>query len=455
MKKQMKKIIIVLPVILAVAVVVVLVRTRSGPGKRAEGEVGRALRVIGAPVVDLRPRSVGYGLAEPGRVWRAVAQVKGEAVSVHPKLEAGELIDKGSELLRINPADYELAVARLKANIAQTQAKLDELAAEKKNKQGSLQIEKRSLEFARKSLDRLRELLASDAVPPDQVDREERSVLQQEQAIQELENALTLIPARRQALEATLAAQKADLEQAEIDLSRTIVKAPFDCRLSEVDIEEGQYLTAGQQLFEAHGTGVVEIEAKFRPEQMQNLLPLEKRQQFQPGISMEKLQELFDLTVLIRVRSGDWQATWPARFDRIREIVDPRTRAINVVAAVDDPYDKIIPGVRPALVRGMYCEMELVAPARPNTVVVPRSAVRNDRVYVVDSEGRMKSRTVSVAFAQDDFMVIEEGVRGAETIVVSDPTPAIEGMKVSAVVDEELRERLVEQAEAEAGEASR
>ena len=455
MKKHIRKIIIFLPIILAVAIVVVLVRTRSGPSKKNIAEVGRPLRVITAPVVDLRPRSVGYGLAEPGRVWHAVAQVKGEVVSVHPKLEAGELVDKGSELLRINPADYELAVARLKANISQTQAKLDELTAEKKNKQGSLQIEKRSLGLAKKSLERLRELLAKDAVPPDQVDREERSVLQQEKAIQELENALALIPARRQALEATLAAQKADLEQAEIDLSRTIVKAPFDCRLSEVEIEEGQYLNTGQQLFEAHGTGVVEIEAKFRPEQMQNLLPLEKRQQFKPGISMEQLQELFDLNVIIRVRSGDWEATWPARFDRIREVVDPRTRAINVVAAVDDPYDKIIPGVRPALVRGMYCEMELVAPARPNTVVVPRSAVINGRVFVVDSEGRMQSRIVSVAFAQDDFVVIEEGLTGGETIVVSDPTPAIEGMKVRAVVDDELRERLVEQAEAEAGEASR
>jgi hypothetical protein len=43
-----------------------------------------------------------------------------------------------------------------------------------------------------------------------------------------------------------------------------------------------------------------------------------KKQQFQPGISMKKLQQLFDLNVIIRVRSGDWEATWPARFDRIR-----------------------------------------------------------------------------------------------------------------------------------------
>lgn len=447
MKTFKRRVLIFLPVVVAIVVVAVLVRTRPGPSKKGESEVGRPLRVITVPAVELRPRSVGYGLAEPGRVWRAVVQVKGEAVSVHPKLDAGELVDQGSELLRINPADYKLAVAQLKANIAETQAKLEELTAEKENRQGSLQIEKRSLEFARRSLERLRELLAKDAVPQDQVDREERSVLQQEQMIRGIENALNLIPARRDALEAALAAQKAALEQAEVDLSRTVIKAPFDCRLSAVEIEKGQYLNAGQQLFEAHGTGVVEIEAKFRPEQMRNLLPLEKRQQFQPGLSMEKLQELFDLKVTIRVSSGDWQATWPARFDRIREIVDPRTRAINVVAAVDEPYDKIIPGVRPALVRGMYCEMELTAPALPGTVVVPRSAIRNGLVFVVDSEGRMQSRRVSPAFAQDDFAVIEEGLTGGETIVVSDPTPAIDGMKIKAMADTELQQHIVAQAE--------
>lgn len=447
MKKVKKVLWVLLPVIVAITVVVVLVRTRSEPTKKVEGEIARPLRVITVPVVDLRPRSVGYGLAEPGRVWRAVAEVKGEVVSVHPKLKAGELIDQGSELLRINPADYELAVARLKANIAETRAKLDELTAEKKNKQGSLQIEERSLEFARKTMERLRELRAKDAVAQDQVDREERGVLHQEQTIQELENALTLIPARREALEAALAAQKAYLEQAEIDLKRTIVKAPFDCRLSEVAIEKGQYLTAGQRLFEAHGTGVVEIEAKFRPEQMRNLLPPGKRRRLQPGLSMEKLQELFDLEVTVRVRSGEWRASWPARFVRIREVVDPRTRAINVVAAVDDPYDKIIPGIRPALVRGMYCEMELVAPAQPNRVVVPRGAVRNGLVFVVDSEGRMKSKPVSTAFAQEEFMVINEGLIGGETMVVSDPTPAIEGMKIEAVTDIGLQQRIIEQAE--------
>ena len=442
-----------LPVLVAVALVVVLVQTRSVPVKKSADEISRPLRVIDAPNVTLLPKILGYGVAEPRRIWRAVAEVKGAVIWVHPRLDSGALVDEGTDLLKINPADYELTVARLNASISETRARLRELTAEAQNRKTSLDIEKRSLVLARTSLERLRELRDKDMVPPDDVDREERNVLQQEQAIQQLENAIALIPARRDALEAVLAVHAANLKQAELDLDRTIIRAPFDCRLGDVNMTAGQIVTAGQDLFEAHGTDMVEIEAKFRPEQLRNMLPPEKRRQFQPGITMENLQQSFDLTVTIRLRSGDWEAIWPARFDRIREAVDPRTRAINVVAVVEDPYGKVVPGIRPALVRGMYCEMELQAPKRPDTVVLPRSAVRDGIVYLVDSDGRLTKRNVQVAFAQGDLVVIESGLDGGEMVIVSDPTPAIEGMKVDPVIDAELRERIIGQAE-HRGEAS-
>jgi len=445
--RRVRWILSVLPVLAAVAVVAVLMRTRSRPVATPVAEMARSLRVIAAPVVAFRPRAVGYGLAEPARVWQAVAEVKGTVVTVHPQLAAGALVKAETMLLEIDRTDYELAMARLSASMAETRAKLAELDAEERNRRASRKIEERSLVLARKSLARTRQLGAEDIVAADQVDREERNTLQQEQAIQQHDSALALIPARRQALEAGLAVLQANLDQAQIDVGRTVIRAPFDCRLGPVNIVRGQFLTAGHPLFEAHGTDAVEVEARFRPEQMRNLLAPEKRRRFQPGITMEALQELFDLEVTIRVRSGDWEATWPARFDRIREAVDPRTRAINVVAVVDNPYEKIIPGVRPALMQGMYCEVVLRAPARAGTVVLPRAAVCDGRVRLLDADDRLSSGMVTLAFAQDDFVVVETGLKGGERVVVSDPTPAIEGMKVAPVDDTGLRDRLLMQAE--------
>jgi RND family efflux transporter MFP subunit len=445
--RRILRIVAVLPVLAAIAVVATLVRTRSRPVARPVEESTRSLRVIEAPLVAFRPRALGYGLAEPARTWQAVAEVEGTVVSVHPELKAGALIKADTVLLQIDRADYELAVAKLAATVAETRAKLDELDAEERSRLAAREIEERSLALARKSLDRMRKLGKEDIVATDQIDREERNVLRQEQAIQQHDSALALIPARRRALEAGLAVLQADLDQAKIDLKKTTIRAPFDCRIGSVSIAEGQFLAARQRLFEAHGTESVEVEARFRPEQMRNLLAPGKRRRLQPGITMAALRNLFDLEVVVRVRSGDWEATWPARFDRIRESVDPRSRAINAVVVVDDPYGKIIPGVRPALMQGMYCEVELHAPALPGTVVLPRGAVHGDRVFVLDTEGRLASRTVTRAFAQDGFVVIDSGLAGGERVVVSDPSPAIEGMKVEAVTDAALRERILLQAE--------
>ena len=435
------------PLLFAITIVIVLLRTRSGPVKKDVIEINRPLRVIKTPLVTLIPKALGYGLAEPRRIWRAMAEVKGAIVATHPQLEAGELVKEGTVLLKINSVDYDLAVTRLKSNIGEIHARLRELAVEEKSQTASLQIEKRSMALAQKSLERLYKLLKKSVVAPVVVDRDERNFLQQKQVIQRIENTIAQIPARREALEAALAVRKATLSQAELDLKRTVIRAPFDCRLGEVRLGKGQYLNAGQLLFEAHGTDVVEVEAKFRPEQLRNLLPFKKRLQFQAGITMKKLRELFDLTVTIRLRSGNWEASWPARFDRIRETVDPRTRVINVVAVIDKPYKKIIPGVRPALIRGMYCEMELRAPSRSNTIVLPRSAVRNKVICLVDKNGRLQKKKIEIAFAQDNLVVVKAGLIGGEMVIVSDPTPAIEGMLVKPVLDPKLATSIVQQAE--------
>ncbi len=446
MRRWLKRLVAVLPVALAVVVVIMLVRSRGGPVPSDASEVARALRVIVAPRVALVPKAVGYGVAEPGRIWQAGAEVGGTILSVHPQLSGGALMEEGTVLVEIDPAGYELSMARLRATIAETRARLRELAADKENLEASLAIEKRSLGFAQKSLERVRDLRRQNVVPADEADREERNALQQEQAVRQIENALAQLPARREAVEAALAVHEANLALAERELGRTVIRAPFNCRLGEVKLERGQVVTPGQVLFEALGTDSVEVEARFRPEQMRDLLPPEKRRQFQPGMDMERLRRLFNVTATVRLRSGDWEAVWPARFDRIRESVDPRTRAIGVVAIIDKPYEQVIPGVRPALARGMFCEMELLAPPRPDTVVLPREAVTAGRVCLVDNSGRLRTQQVEVNFAQDDLVAIQSGLDGGESVIVSDPAPAMEGMKVEPVPDDDLRVRLIRQA---------
>ncbi len=342
MRNLVKGVLTLLPVAAAILVVVYLVTHRSDPSRKQEQESIRTLRVIEAPSVDLIPRAIGYGVAEPERVWEAVAEVKGTVSSLHPHLKSGELIEAKSLLIQIDPTEYELTIARLKAGIEETRAKIKELNAEEANQQRLLELEQKSLALARKSLERKSGLVKSRAISEDAVDREERTFLQQKQTVQQLENSLALVPSKRKALNSALAVQEANLKQARIDLAKTTIKAPFDCRLGDVNMEVGQFVRTGQLLFKAHGTAVTQIEA------LQHILSEQVRRRFQPGLSTGAFKQLFsDVRVLVSLKSGDWSAQWEARIDRLREDVDPKTREINVVAAVDRPYEKAIPGERP------------------------------------------------------------------------------------------------------------
>jgi hypothetical protein len=58
---------------------------------------------------------------------------------------------------------------------------------------------------------------------------------------------------------------------------------------------------------------------------------------------------------------------------------------------------------------------------------------------------------VGVDFAQEDFVVIRSGLSGGERVVVSDPAPAIIGMKVTPVVDDDLRRYLLTSSQGDRG----
>jgi RND family efflux transporter MFP subunit len=449
LKPLRKKLLGLVPVVLAVVVVIFLVKTKSGPIRKEIQETTRMMRVLKVPVVDLVPRTSGYGVAEPDQVWRAVAEVRGRVAEVHPELKSGALVTKGEQLLKIDPAEYELRIAEIQANIAAINTEITELSIQEKNTAASLKIENRSLQLAEQSLARKKSVLKDNTIAPYEFEQEERNVLIQRQRVQDLENFVNLLPARLQTLQAKLAAADSALAQARLDLAKTVIRAPFDCRIAEVSIEPDQYLAAGQVLFEAHGTAVTEVEAQVPGEQLRHLIGPGAVPGPGESLFISAMQRLADIRAIVRIRSGNWHIEWEARVDRLREAVDPETRAFNVVVAVDNPYEKVIPGRRPPLARGLFCEVELQGPARPASIVIPRSGLHNSTVYILDRENRLQPVPVAVDYFQGDLAVIGAGLAGGETLVVSDPTPAISGMLVTPEWDGELQEWVMHEAKAE------
>ena len=444
-----RRLIIVLPIALGIGAFMLMKSKRTDPVAQPLEEVARRLRVIEVPQVALVPRVVGYGVAQSADRWSAIAEVKGRIVEVHPELKAGSILKQGELVLKIDPTEYELRIAQLEAEIADIKAQQVRLDAEEENLRASLKIEEDSMALAERDLKRLRSLAAGANVSESEVDAKEREVLSQRQSVQNINNSLNVMPAQKDSLSATLKAKEANLSLSKLDLSYTTIIAPFDCRVGALALEVGQFVAAGQSLFEADGIDVTEVEAQIPINQTRTLLRRSDAPEGLANLDMETIRKIFDIGVEVRLESGDFRVTWPGRFDRVREQLDTQTRTVRVVVAVDKPYEKAIPGERPPLAPGMFCEVELRSKPRTGQIVVPRTCLDGDLVYLINAENRLESREVEVAFSQGGLTCIKSGISPGERLVVSDPTPAVEGMLVEPIEDDETHERLIAEAQGE------
>ena len=99
---------------------------------------------------------------------------------------------------------------------------------------------------------------------------------------------------------------------------------------------------------------------------------------------------------------------------------------------------------QPPLLEGAFCDVDIFGTPLPDQVVIPRRAIRNGTVYLVDQENRLSKRAIEVTFTQDDYAVIASGLEGSETLVVANPSPAIIGMLVDPIEADGEVDKLVE-----------
>ena len=428
-----------IPVLLGLAVFVLLVKTREPPQQAAPQERAHPVRVIPVPSVNLIPRVRAYGTVAPGRVWEAVTQVSGKVVEMHSRLEEGEFLGEGMELLRIDPMDYALAITQIESDIQATRAQLAENQVKEKNTRDALVIEKESLRLSRKELERKRRLVTQGTIPRSEVDKEERTVLAQKQSVTSQENALNLLPAERQLLTSQLQRYEAQLAVAKLDLERTVIRLPFDARISQVNIERHQYVRTGDVLVVADDIAVAEIVAQIPMQRFRNVImtrdePIEKFVELEMGKF---------LGVSARVRLPEFDIEWPARLSRMSATIDPKTRTIGAIVEVDEPYRQARLGIRPPLVKELFVEVVFSGSQRPDTLVVPRTALHDGHVYVVDAANRLKIQPVEVGLTQPEFVGIQDGVAAGDRVVISDLIPAIENMLLNPQDDDDALSRLV------------
>ena len=379
---------IAVPLAVGVGVFALLLAGRSGPEQTPVVERRPAVRVIEVPATTVVPYARGYGVVNPSKVWEAVAEVSGQVVEMHPKLKRGRIFLADTVLARIDPIDYDIAVAQIEADIQSTQAELAELEVKESNTRASLAIEEDALQLGQRELERNRRLVDTGTISRSAFEEQERNVLALRQSVQSQQNALSLFPVERRLLAARLVRNEAERRRARLDLERTTIRLPFDGRIAELNVERTEYIRQGEVLAVVDGIDVAEVEAQIPIARMQGLLqpPAQTPIELGPGV----VEKVLGLTATVWLK--DLQIQWPGRVTRVSDTIDLQTRTVGVIVEVDDPYRQARPGVRPPLVKGMFVEVSLWGKPQEDVLVVPRAAVHGGRVYVVGEDSRLELR---------------------------------------------------------------
>jgi len=425
--------------------------TKQAPVRPGNKERVQIVRVIPLEKTHVVPRSIGYGYVKADRTWEAIPEVSGKIVYMNKNLKKGYFINKGDLLLKIDTTTYGLAEKRGAADLMSVDARLRELEQSKKNTQGLLSIEKLSLTSAAQELKRKRELFAKGYLSASDMEKEERSLLSHQTTVNNLENILDLIPSQKKALQAQKTSGESTMTERRLNVAKTDIFAPFNCRLSAVNIELHQFASAGTVLVEAQSVDRAEIPIQLAPANFLRLMPRKQNLIFPDKTDIETLRRAIDITAKVRLpMDGDKTIEWEARFSRTSESMDLKTGALTIYVTVDNPYGNVLPGIRPPLVTNMYVEVELRGRSLPDRFVIPRGAVHGKNIYICTHKNKLEIRPAAIEFQMEDITVLSEGIDPGETLVLSDLIPAVEGMKLKPVLANDTADRLKRMAIGEA-----
>jgi len=458
MKKYLKSFIF-LPLIFisAIVIVVVLVKSKTPIEHEKLTYPIKAVEVIEVEKIPFRVRATAFGHVEPAVIINAKSEVSGKISYIHPDLKQGASIAKGTVVLRIEPTTFEISLNQSKAGLAGSKSSLAQLDAEQTSTEQAQRIAKEKLDVELDELERLQLLWDKRLIARSTLDAEQKNVLSLEQSVQDIEGKLASFNSRRSAIKAQIKQSESQVNQNKDTIGRTEVLMPFNARIGVVSVEKDEFTPAGSLLFEALGIETVEINAQLPVQQFRPLVSAGMADSGSASISLQTPENLqtalanMQLETQVRLVGDLNDATvWQAKLIRLSESVDPTRDTLGLVVAVEKPYEGIIPGVRPPLLKGMYTSVEIFAPAKP-TIVIPRKAVHQGRVYLASIDNTLMIRPIKVLFSQGDLLVIAEqnehsGIKEGEKLIISDVIPIMEGMPLKPILASEYQKQLKDDA---------
>ncbi len=381
--KRMMPLLVVL--FLGGAVILILNLTKEEVDEDVKEAQPRIVRVVDAVPSSRQIVVVSQGSVEPRVAIALQAEVSGRIVDVSDSFVSGGFFEAGDVLFQIDPRDYELAVVRAEARVAE-----------------ALQRQIREEAEAEQARKEWAQLGTGKASP---------LVLREPQLME---------------AEARLKSAKADLAEAGLRLERTALKAPFNGRVTRKNVDIGQVVSAGLNAAEIYATDRLEVR-----------LPLTDRQIALLDLPFSRSSQSGHLPVVtLHATFGGTDREWTARIVRTEGVVDKVSRVIYAVASVEDQSAQ--DGANPfPLTVGLFVEARIEGRFFDNVVSIPRESVRQDgTVLVVGEDNRIHFRDVEVLQATRDTSYVRLEIGDGERICVSPIDTPTENMEVTVVDDD-------------------
>lgn len=300
-------------------------------------------------------------------------EVSGRVIAVADNFRPGAYFKKGDILLEIDPLDYRAALAARAAELAQAK-----------------------LAFAQEKA--LSEQAKADW---DSIGKGEPS-------------PLTLRQPQLEYAKAAIASARAAYARANADLNKTKVRAPYDGRVLEKQIDVGQ-LASPNALQPAARLYAIEA-AEIR-------LPITKKE-------ATFLRNPSEFAAPVRLQDASHQ--WEGTLTRIEATIDTKSRLLYAVAEVRNPYR----GSNP-LRRGLFVDAIIQGRTLPEGYRIPRIALRDsDTVYVLSENQTLKARKVQIVKRDLNSVIIDAGLQDGEQVAISPIAYFVENMPVNILESE-------------------
>ncbi len=352
-------------ILVGVLVAAVLFLTKS---RDARSEVERKVplvEVVAPEMGTFSARIPTTGVVEPSQQIVVMPQVSGAIVYVSEELVPGGRASRGTALARVDPRDYELAIDQETSRVRQ--AELD------------LQLELGRQDIAEREW----QLLGGEGEPD-----------------------LALRRPHLASAEQALASARGSLERAELALSRTALRAPFDAVVLSESVDVGQVVGPSSQVAVLAGTDAAWLRV---PVAVEDLARIEI-----PGARAEIVQTYAGAEHL---REG--------RVIRLEGQLDAASRTATLLVEVPEPLDP--PGGGLPLLFGSFVEV-IVEGVEVEVARVPRGAVEDGIATVADAEDQLQLREVQRGWTDEDDAYLLGGLVQGDRVVVSSLRFPVEGM---------------------------